>query len=241
MSSTERVNRNRLYLALASSFVIALTMSPAVGADHEWRVGTCTRCSVPCGTGTQTCDWVCYVGGLAVDDAFCTRVGLAKPPAEQDCNTDPCVEKLLCCEQADGSGVCLPESQCKNPISSCPAGAGVGTVCQDPPEPVCCTTKDANGQVVSLCVLDRDCTGQIEGDCPAGVALGESCIRTRWVAGSFGDCSMTCGEGTQTRRVECVDDAGNVVSSDRCDASTRPAETRTCTGTDCQWVVRSVL
>ncbi len=142
--------------------------------DVEWQPVKCGPCSVDCGGGVQQCAYVCVdaASGAEVDPAICEKT-IGPPPAEQECNTDPCVEELFCCEQADGSGVCLPESQCPTPpIGSCPAGVDEGVICQDPPKPVCCTTKDANGQVVSLCVLDRDCDGSIEGDCPAGVAGG---------------------------------------------------------------------
>ncbi|XP_004453296.4 A disintegrin and metalloproteinase with thrombospondin motifs 15 [Dasypus novemcinctus] len=47
----------------------------------------------------------------------------------------------------------------------------------------------------------------------------------RWVAGSWGPCSLSCGGGLQRRAVDCRGPPGPLLA---CDAAHRPAETRTC-------------
>ncbi|XP_044137667.1 LOW QUALITY PROTEIN: A disintegrin and metalloproteinase with thrombospondin motifs 15 [Bufo gargarizans] len=50
--------------------------------------------------------------------------------------------------------------------------------------------------------------------------------QSHWTAGSWGSCSVSCGDGQQTRIVECRD-PWEQLSSD-CPASLRPPEIRTC-------------
>ncbi|KAM9297031.1 A disintegrin and metalloproteinase with thrombospondin motifs 15-like, partial [Gastrophryne carolinensis] len=50
--------------------------------------------------------------------------------------------------------------------------------------------------------------------------------QSQWNAGDWGDCSVTCSDGRQTRRVECQDPWEQPASD--CPAQRRPPETRTC-------------
>ncbi|XP_074072390.1 A disintegrin and metalloproteinase with thrombospondin motifs 15 [Macrotis lagotis] len=49
----------------------------------------------------------------------------------------------------------------------------------------------------------------------------------RWVVGSWGSCSVTCGSGLQKRMVDCRGSPGPLVAS-ACDTVQRPTETRSC-------------
>ncbi|XP_076968532.1 A disintegrin and metalloproteinase with thrombospondin motifs 15 [Tamandua tetradactyla] len=49
----------------------------------------------------------------------------------------------------------------------------------------------------------------------------------RWVAGSWGPCSLSCGAGLQRRMVDCRGPLGPL-SASACDAAHRPAEMRAC-------------
>ncbi|KAJ1175049.1 hypothetical protein NDU88_000340 [Pleurodeles waltl] len=56
---------------------------------------------------------------------------------------------------------------------------------------------------------------------------------SRWVAGNWDECSVTCGNGLQKRSVECHDSYGQPGTD--CDAPRRPMDTRAC-GDPCpQW------
>lgn len=75
----------------------------------------------------------------------------------------------------------------------------------------------------------------------------------RWVAGDWSTCSATCGQSTQTRRVECKKRLSTAkyinVYAMNCDRSSRPSTVRMCSKRDCynwaesKWstVTRSIL
>lgn len=46
--------------------------------------------------------------------------------------------------------------------------------------------------------------------------------------GGWGPCSNSCGSGTQTATVECLDSTGRAVDVSFCNPSTRPSSTRSC-------------
>lgn len=50
----------------------------------------------------------------------------------------------------------------------------------------------------------------------------------RWVAGSWGPCSVSCGSGLQKRAVDCRDSPGQQGASSACDVDHRPLEKRAC-------------
>uniref|UniRef100_A0A673G7U6 Papilin b, proteoglycan-like sulfated glycoprotein n=1 Tax=Sinocyclocheilus rhinocerous TaxID=307959 RepID=A0A673G7U6_9TELE len=56
--------------------------------------------------------------------------------------------------------------------------------------------------------------------------------------GPFGDCSVTCGEGQQTREVFCVGGRGERIPEHHCRGLTRPHDARSCQRSACHQVFR---
>ena len=59
-----------------------------------------------------------------------------------------------------------------------------------------------------------------------------------WVRTTTGDCSATCGGGSQTIDYECADQSGAVVDNSQCSPATRPPSTVSCNSQACggSWV-----
>ncbi|NP_001018400.1 papilin b, proteoglycan-like sulfated glycoprotein precursor [Danio rerio] len=71
----------------------------------------------------------------------------------------------------------------------------------------------------------------------AQVACNEHAC-AEYSAGPFGDCSVTCGEGLQTREVICVGGRGERLSEHHCSGLTRPQDTKACKRPACHQVFR---
>ncbi|XP_051954385.1 papilin-like [Xyrauchen texanus] len=56
--------------------------------------------------------------------------------------------------------------------------------------------------------------------------------------GPFGDCSMTCGEGQQTREVFCVGGRGEHIPEHHCSGLSRPHDVRSCQRPACHQVFK---
>ncbi|KAI7799824.1 papilin b, proteoglycan-like sulfated glycoprotein [Triplophysa rosa] len=56
--------------------------------------------------------------------------------------------------------------------------------------------------------------------------------------GPFGDCSVTCGKGQQTREVFCIRDRGRRIPEHHCSSLTRPHDITSCQRPACQQVFR---
>ena len=90
----------------------------------------------------------------------------------------------------------------------------------------CICTLRGRAQVTS----DSDCAGQDRpaDRRPCGQAVCP-CVGHHWVKGSYGDCSLTCGDvqqiGTRERKVECVcylNAERTVANGTRCDQRSKP-------------------
>lgn len=60
---------------------------------------------------------------------------------------------------------------------------------------------------------------------------GEPCVR--WFTGYWGKCSVTCGNGVETREVACKTFDALPVEERRCDLATKPNTTRQCAMEEC--------
>lgn len=67
----------------------------------------------------------------------------------------------------------------------------------------------------------------------------DACPTYTWQAGTWGPCSTACNGGVQTRTVECLSSAGNVVVTTGCDLAVKPAVQQDCNTVACtlpRWV-----
>ena len=100
---------------------------------------------------------------------------------------------------------CGSHGTCSNGTCTC-LGNYTGTLCTVPPAPTC-TDGVKNSDEAGI-----DCGGTTAG-CPA-------CPSYSWSPNNFTACSLTCGSGTQTRTVDCIDTATNaVVNAALCNAA----------------------
>lgn len=69
---------------------------------------------------------------------------------------------------------------------------------------------------------------------PSGVRSCNTqlCVSAKWVTGNWQPCSASCGGGTQTRTVMCVDSAGAELADSAC-TTVKPASSNTCNGQAC--------
>jgi hypothetical protein len=56
-----------------------------------------------------------------------------------------------------------------------------------------------------------------------------------WDADAWGECSVICGTGTQTRTIVCKDSGGNVIDDSNCDYLTKPDESQACIADPCTY------
>jgi hypothetical protein len=61
-----------------------------------------------------------------------------------------------------------------------------------------------------------------------------------WIETQWGECSSSCGGGTQTRNITCVDSEGNASSDDACLHTTKPSDSRACNTHPCDLCESSV-
>ncbi|KAI2652072.1 Papilin [Labeo rohita] len=93
------------------------------------------------------------------------------------------------------------------------------------------------------CINDRTSAMVDESHCTAQGLSKPASQRTcndhpcaEYSVGPFGDCSVTCGEGQQTREVLCVGGRGERITEHHCRGLTRPHDIRSCRRPACHQV-----
>lgn len=150
----------------------------------EWSVGTFGSCSKACGGGKQTRTVSCLsTNGNVLSDGECSGT---KPSTSRDCNTTPCVEKVYV--WAVSKGEC--NAKCE----------------------------ESGTRPITVYCLEQGTTNYVDHSyCNAGTkpSTSETCqgepkceepteeIEGGWQVTPWSDCSVTCGQGVQTREVSC--------------------------------------
>ncbi|XP_022257706.1 uncharacterized protein LOC106472631 isoform X3 [Limulus polyphemus] len=169
--------------------------------NYVWKEIHMSPCSVTCGGGFLMSRAVCKndITGKEVTEMLCDPT--VKPrPQVQKCNIEHCPAEWI----AESWESCS---------TSC--GGGIQT------RSVFCAQGGSNG--TSMRISDTSCSQKKpinQRSCNT-----QSC--TRWTVKPWSGCSVTCGQGMQTRNVICYDHKGSI--SGECDYRTRPETKRTCT------------
>ncbi|XP_059474388.1 ADAMTS-like protein 3 isoform X4 [Neocloeon triangulifer] len=172
---------------------------------YKWEDAGTTACSATCGGGVRMTKPVCKnrISKAEEEDALCNAS--QKPePSQVVCNPRRCPPKYVVGEWGPCSVTC-----------------GGGTRYR----PIFCA-EEGNGSLTK--VADHFCHGHKTryqeqcntADCP------------EWDSGEWSGCSVSCGEGIQTRRVLCRDARGD--ASAKCEPDRKPLNTQPCrTGIEC--------
>ncbi|XP_033127166.1 uncharacterized protein LOC117124937 [Anneissia japonica] len=163
----------------------------------QYQSGAFGACSVTCGAGTMTRSVSCVNIGTSttVDSANCVAAGLTQPSTTQPCNPAVCTTSYLfvtstyMCSVTCGTGVETRTVSC-----------ATSSTFQIVDDQLCLDAGLAKPESERICTLS---------DCPALVY--------NFVTGDFGECSLTCGGGVQSRNVACVTISTNqVVALENC-------------------------
>ncbi|KAH7721927.1 A disintegrin and metalloproteinase with thrombospondin motifs 9-like protein [Aphelenchoides avenae] len=184
------------------------------GPCPSWRAAEWSRCSVSCGSGTRDRDVDCIFNEQIVDASLCSE-------GQKPLRTERCT--LLACAHWDVE----QWGQC-----SITCGSGVQTR----------AVKCVRGSKKSA-ANDRECPGHkprtersCERQCDSRQGDNRSAEGRQstayWSVGPWGECSTSCGNGTQRRLVRCRDQYrelhDNYCSHAEREPSVRPCQVQSC-------------
>ncbi|XP_075215247.1 ADAMTS-like no long nerve cord [Lycorma delicatula] len=177
---------------------------------YHWAITPSSLCSVSCGGGYKMSTVVCRnrLTGAGVDSQLCNAS--QQPDAQLvECNTHRCPPKWITEEWG-----------------RCTVTCGGGTKLRH----VFCS-QEANGTRSK--VPDHMCKGHKP-------RLLEPCnplpCPPTWVAGEWSECSVTCGDGVQSRNVTCRISRHDKLGMTSCNPETEPKHTQICsTGIACPY------
>jgi hypothetical protein len=169
-----------------------------VAESYSWATGSWSDCSVTCGVGSQTRSVYCVnSASVTVADSYCAEITCTYA------STESCTGSISdSCPYVDFWAHGL--------WSDCSVTCGVGV-----------QTREVSCSATLGCVGDQPASEQacFQQVCP--------CIVYGWKAGTWSDCTNSCGKGEQSRSVLCVDDFGSVADESLCTAD-KPETTEDC-------------
>lgn len=177
-------------------------------AEYNWVVEAWSKCSKKCATGKRIRTAYCAKKNTQekVKDFNCKKE--QKPHTEEECNIQACPPRWYISQWSPCSKTC---------------GVGIHT------RRVHCveTIKDGNIRMLDF------------GDCAGSVPITvDQCVVQQncpqWLEMKWTQCSKTCGEGVQTRKVHCMDTVKeNSVEEKQCSIERKPIAKRSCFNAPC--------
>ncbi|XP_065887872.1 papilin-like [Dysidea avara] len=183
----------------------------------EWMHSDWTQCSKSCGGGNMTRNVSCiqvYRDEVEPIQTPGNCDNETKPESQDECNNHPCHNHWN-----------------TGDWSRCSVDCGEGIQRRN------VTCRDANGNKIHRDNCSLLAKPHTERSC-----AGNMCIH-KWIKSNWTNCSVSCGEGVQTRHVNCTEN-GTIVDDIVCLENipdSKPVEERTCQGPFCNgtWVVES--
>eukprot|EP00118_Oscarella_pearsei_P006997 m.32924 g.32924 ORF g.32924 m.32924 type:complete len:767 (+) comp31728_c0_seq3:100-2400(+) len=243
---------------ISLSYTLKTNRQPTLPSSYYYRIGMYSECSASCGGGTQTRQVDCthLDTGSPADGSFCA--GLARPVGVRDCALQLCDAKWniigdwSTCSVSCGNGsrtrevVCqregigVAERECrgqKKPRSvkecntfGCPSWrAEAWLECSR-------TCGDGQRRRIVACyypkyrraVKERYCRPDSRPEEVEACDLGECRTTFSWQTSEWSRCTVTCGEGLQSRNVYCTTGSDSATNDSDCAGQVKPNDTQPC-------------
>ncbi|XP_071960015.1 A disintegrin and metalloproteinase with thrombospondin motifs 9-like [Antedon mediterranea] len=182
----------------------------------KWRTDSWTKCSKTCGSGTRTRRAVCQNRrGIEVNEGHCNVD--TKPRLTKKCNREACPVSRL------------PHAWVAGAWQECSTTCGEGVSLRD----VKCHMMDPRG--LPLPNMGNRCHPQTRPSTRRRCNAGECHWTHQWRTGPWSECSKECGEGIQSRKVQCRGHDGVRLPISNCNVapSIMPETERKCNSVSC--------
>ncbi|XP_007428164.1 papilin isoform X1 [Python bivittatus] len=199
-------------------------------SGYSWGYGSWSDCSAECGGGYQSRLVFCTIDNEAYPDYMCRDKPW--PGNNQTCGLQPCPQTKRV------SYLYLPGAWSRNRAwnlqtkswktgdwGDCSATCGGGIQSRS----VYCASY--NGHHFQDAVDDIECASLTEKPRSTQPCSQRRCAT--WVTGPWSECSVSCGEGIQTRTVSCQVEQGSKILDVACMKEPKPRHTQPCIGQNC--------
>ena len=186
---------------------------------YRWKTGEWGTCQADCGWGLRTKTVYCVrvsnntSGGDVIADSFLCDPA-SKPMSQDRCYTEDCVYDWRVDSWSECNSTCGSGHQFRKVSCEWTRRNGVKEIVNS-------TQCELATKPLSLTTCHVTCTYE-------------------WAASEWSDCDVLCGNGDQTRTVDCnqIDRDGIILKVDEsyCPKDTRPELVRTCQQPDCVYV-----
>nr|XP_015206433.1 PREDICTED: papilin isoform X1 [Lepisosteus oculatus]XP_015206434.1 PREDICTED: papilin isoform X1 [Lepisosteus oculatus] len=201
---------------------------------YFWSYGSWSECSKECGSGYQSRLVFCIIDNEAYQDYLCS--GRPRPASNRTCNPQPCPQTRRMAYlyrphlwRSQGRLSSRVYSWKTGEWSACSATCDGGTQSRS----VSCLIHDGSGSRV---VEDAQCAAFSSRPSSQQACSLRQCAS--WSARSWSQCSVSCGEGEQTRPVVCMGTAGIRLPDYACSSLPKPETVRTCQRQGCPREIR---
>lgn len=168
----------------------------------HWKIGEWGKCSADCGKGMRKRDVTCVTDDDTVTlESECVE---KKPETEEMCDMAPCVNTWFFSEWTQKCSVECGKGHLFRKVI-CLHGSGKSTA-----DGACDLTNRPESQ--KSCINEKGCGG-------------------KWFVGPWSQCSVTCGNGTQSRVVLCLSseqDSWKIIPDIHCDSMNKPKTEQPC-------------